>query len=124
MGKLFVDRFAPKPIPMPTQYGYISQILSDDNYLLGGLLITAVHLVLRCVLRYRPLGVLNMENETACEQKILCQPHIKLDSRYEKITDLESPLIDKINYFKKTTAVPSKAVGSRWAGATPPRPGS
>lgn len=101
-GELFVDRFMPTPMFMPTHYGYIPQSLGDDGDPLDVLLMTDVPVVPRCVVRCRPVGVLKMEDESGGDEKILCVPHTKLDRRFEKVTDIDhvEPLLkEQIRHF-------------------------
>ena len=101
-GELVVDRFMPTPMFMPTHYGYVPQTLGEDGDPIDALLVTDVPVVPRCVVRCRPVAVLEMEDESGVDAKIVCVPHSKLDARYEDIKDvddLDSMLKDRIQHF-------------------------
>lgn len=101
-GELFVDRFMPTPMFMPTHYGYVPQTLGEDGDPVDALLVTDIPVVPRCVVRARPVGVLEMEDESGIDAKIICVPHSKLDARYDKIkdvNDLDDMLKKRIQHF-------------------------
>jgi inorganic pyrophosphatase len=88
-GELTVDRFMPTPMFMPCHYGYINHTLGEDGDPIDALLVTNVPVVPRCVVRARPIGVLEMDDENGGDAKIICVPHTKLDVRFDNINSLE-----------------------------------
>ena len=73
-GALFVDRFMGSPMFYPCNYGYIPNTLSEDGDPLDVLVRTPAKVNIGSVIRCRPLGVLNMEDESGIDQKILALP--------------------------------------------------
>ena len=104
-GELCVDRFMPTPMFMPCHYGYVPQTLGEDGDPIDALLVTDIPVVPRCVVRARPIAVLEMEDESGKDAKIVCVPHSKLDRRFDGINDIagldqyDSMLRDRIRHF-------------------------
>ena len=99
---LFVDRFMATPMFYPANYGYIPNTLSEDGDPLDVLVVTPYPLVHGCVIRCRPVGVLNMSDEAGQDAKLLAVPHHKLSTLYddvEEAKDLPTLLIDQIEHF-------------------------
>ena len=89
-GELIVDRFMPTPMFMPCHYGYVPHTLGEDGDPIDVLVVTDIPVVPRCVIRVRPVAVLEMEDEAGMDAKIVCVPHEKLDARFKDITSLEA----------------------------------
>ncbi|WP_343126594.1 inorganic diphosphatase [Buchnera aphidicola] len=85
---LMVDRFIPTSIFYPCNYGYINQTLSLDNDTLDILIITTYPLNSNVIIRCRPIGVLNMEDEKGKDEKIIAVPHSSLTKEYQNIQDI------------------------------------
>lgn len=99
---LMVDRFIPTPMFYPANYGFIPQTLSGDGDPCDAMVLTRWSLQPGCVVRCRPIGVLQMEDESGQDEKLLMVPVTKLDPFYENIasyTDLPKILIDQIVHF-------------------------
>ena len=125
-GELVVDRFMPTPMFMPCHYGYVPHTLGEDGDPIDALLVTDIPLVPRCVVRARPVAVLEMEDESGVDAKIVCVPHEKLDARFKDIKDMadldkfDSMLRDRIRHFYENYKAlePGKWVKvSNWADA-------
>ena len=125
-GELVVDRFMPTPMFMPCHYGYVPHTLGEDNDPIDALVVTDIPVVPRCVIRARPVAVLEMEDESGVDAKIVCVPHEKLDARFKDITSLEdldrfdSLLRERIRHFYENYKAlePGKWVKvSNWADA-------
>ena len=65
-GALFVDRFMSTAMQYPCNYGYVPQTLSDDGDPVDVLVLAPFPLALGSVIRCRPIGVLEMEDEAGC----------------------------------------------------------
>lgn len=101
-GALYVDRFMSTPMHYPCDYGYIPQTLSEDGDPVDVLVITPIPVNRYCVLRCRPIGVLNMEDEAGMDKKILAVPVDKLTPIYKDIKspdDVSPLLIKQISHF-------------------------
>lgn len=99
---LFVDRFMATPMFYPANYGYIPQTLGEDGDPLDVLVVTPYPVVPGSVIRARPVGVLNMSDESGQDAKVLAVPHDKLSALYKNVkeyTDLPELLIKQIEHF-------------------------
>jgi inorganic pyrophosphatase len=99
---LFVDRFMATPMFYPANYGYIPQTLGEDGDPLDVLVVTPYPVVPGSVIRARPVGVLNMSDESGQDAKVLAVPHDKLTALYKHVkeyTDLPELLIKQIEHF-------------------------
>jgi len=73
-GAIFVDRFIGTAMHYPCNYGYVPHTLSDDGDPIDVLVITPFALQHGVVVRCRPLGVLDMQDEAGGDQKLLAVP--------------------------------------------------
>ena len=87
-GALFVDRFMSTPMFYPCNYGYVNHTLSLDGDPVDVLVHTPYPLEAGSVIRCRPVGVLNMTDESGEDAKIIAVPHTKLSKEYEHIQDI------------------------------------
>ena len=85
---LFVDRFVATPMFYPANYGYIPQTLSEDGDPLDVLVITPYPVMPGSVIRSRPVGILNMTDESGSDAKLIAVPHSKLTKMYDHINDV------------------------------------
>ena len=101
-GVLFVDRFMATCMQYPANYGYVNLTLSDDGDPVDVLVVTPTPLRHGVMIRCRPIGVLNMSDESGFDAKILAVPHDKLTPLYSDVksyTDLPALLIKQIEHF-------------------------
>jgi inorganic pyrophosphatase len=82
---LFVDRFMGTAMQYPCNYGYVPHTLADDGDPVDVLVITPAPLLSRCVVRCRPIGMLNMVDECGDDPKVLAVPLRKLTSFYDDV---------------------------------------
>ena len=87
-GCIFVDRFMATPMFYPCNYGFINQTLSLDGDPLDVLVPTPYPLIPGSVIRCRPVGILQMEDESGVYAKIVAMPHSKMTKIYENIQDV------------------------------------
>jgi inorganic pyrophosphatase len=102
MGALLVDRFMATPMFYPANYGFIPHTLADDGDPLDVLVVTPYPIQAGCVIRCRPVGILNMEDEAGGDAKLIAVPHDKLTRTYhniKEIEDLPELLRDQIHHF-------------------------
>ena len=73
-GALFVDRILHTPMRYPANYGFVPHTLSDDGDPIDALVISRSPFIPGCVVRARPIGVLNLEDEHGGDEKLICVP--------------------------------------------------
>ncbi|MGV6851010.1 MAG: inorganic diphosphatase [bacterium] len=88
-GALFVDRFMSTAMHYPCNYGYIPHTLSDDGDPVDVLVITPFPVQAGCVISCRVIAVLNMEDESGHDEKLLAVPIPSVTRCYEDVTTLE-----------------------------------
>ncbi|WP_298445568.1 inorganic diphosphatase [uncultured Ferrimonas sp.] len=88
-GALFVDRLMKSPMFYPANYGYVNHTLSLDGDPVDVLVPTPHPLQPGSVIRCRPVGVLNMTDESGEDAKIIAVPHTKLSQEYDEIRDID-----------------------------------
>ena len=71
-GALFVDRILHTPMRYPANYGFVPHTLSPDGDPLDALVIARSPFVPGCVVRARPIAVLNLEDEAGGDEKLVC----------------------------------------------------
>ena len=101
-GALFVDRFMSTAMQYPCNYGYVPQTLSDDGDPVDVLVLAPFPLALGSVVRCRPIGMLEMEDEAGIDAKILAVPVDKLTKWYTNVNtfrDIPSEQLEKIAHF-------------------------
>ncbi|MFA4913990.1 MAG: inorganic diphosphatase [Burkholderiaceae bacterium] len=101
-GAVFVDRFMLTAMHYPCNYGYIPQTLSDDGDPADVLVITPFPIQIGAVIRCRAIGVLEMDDESGGDAKLLAVPVDKLYPVYSTIKstdDLPANDIARIQHF-------------------------
>ncbi|KAF0711445.1 Inorganic pyrophosphatase, partial [Aphis craccivora] len=93
-GFLFVDRFISTPMFYPCNYGYINQTLSMDNDPLDVLVPSLYPIKSQSVIHCKPIGILQMKDESGDDAKIIAVP--------KNISDLLKEQIEHFfKYYKK-----------------------
>jgi inorganic pyrophosphatase len=98
-GALFVDRFMNTAMFYPCNYGYIPHTLSDDGDPVDVLVMSPYALISGSVVQCRPVGMLNMTDESGEDAKIIAVPHDKMYDDVNDITDVSSRLLDQLAHF-------------------------
>ena len=101
-GAMFVDRFMATCMHYPTNYGYVPNTLSEDGDPVDVLVMTPFPLLAGSVIRCRPIGVLNMTDESGKDAKVLAVPIDKLSTIYRKVQETEDApelLLQQIEHF-------------------------
>lgn len=104
-GTIFVDRFMATSMHYPCNYGYIPQTLGEDGDPLDMLVLAPIALIPGVVIRARPIGMLDMEDEAGGDQKILAVPISKVTPIYDEVTsfrDLPALTYQRIEHFFST----------------------
>lgn len=99
---LMVDRFMATTMRYPCNYGFIPNTLSEDGDPTDVLVVTPVKLMPGVFINCRPLGMLEMTDESGVDAKIIAVPTSKLTTIYDdikNINDLPTLLLDQIKHF-------------------------
>jgi len=99
---LMVDRFISTTMQYPANYGFIPKTLSRDKDPMDILVITPFPLQHGVLIHCRPIGILNMNDESGEDIKILSVPISKLTPIYNHIREIEDLpilLIKQIEHF-------------------------
>jgi inorganic pyrophosphatase len=101
-GALVVDRFMLTAMRYPCNYGYIPRTIADDGDPVDVLVITPFPIVAGAVIRVRPIGLLQMDDEAGGDAKLLAVPADKLLPIYrnlQKPDDLAPEITAQIQHF-------------------------
>ncbi len=101
-GIIFVDRFIQAPMFYPWNYGYIPGTLSYDGDPVDTLVLTPFPIKTGAVICCRAIGMMEMDDESGSDSKILALPIEKLYPPYKHIKsyeDLPNEEIIRIQYF-------------------------
>lgn len=101
-GAIFVDRFMSTAMHYPCNYGYIPHTISDDGDPVDVLVLAQFPLPPGVVVRCRPIGMLEMEDEAGEDHKLLAVPVDKLTTMYRDVVsprDLQPIILDQISHF-------------------------
>lgn len=101
-GAIFVDRVLTTPMRYPCNYGYIPHTLCGDGDPLDVLVVMPVPLLPGSVIRCRPVGMLNMKDESGEDAKLVAVPHDKIFPAYTKVrsvADLNPLTLERIAHF-------------------------
>ncbi|MDQ6950509.1 MAG: inorganic diphosphatase [Mariprofundales bacterium] len=101
-GAIFVDRFMHTAMHYPCNYGFVPNTLSDDGDPVDVLVVSSFALMPGCVIPCRPVGMLEMEDESGMDAKIVAVPASRLKPVYDQvheITDLPQFLTNQIRHF-------------------------
>ncbi|MDE2240681.1 MAG: inorganic diphosphatase [Rhodospirillales bacterium] len=101
-GALVVDRVVFTPMTYPAAYGFIPGTLADDGDPADALVLLPTAVVPGAVIRCRPIGMLQMEDESGQDEKIICVPHDKVHPQFSGVNEVaELPAItrDVIKHF-------------------------
>ena len=101
-GALYVDRVMHTSMRYPCNYGFVPHTLSDDGDPIDVLVASPVEFLSGCIVRCRPIGVLEMEDEKGPDEKIMAVPVDELNPYYAHVqqhTDLPEILLKQIAHF-------------------------
>jgi len=88
-GCVFVDRFMGTAMHYPCNYGYVPQTLAGDGDPVDVLVLTPFPLPSGVVVPCRAIGILEMEDESGVDGKVLAVPTKKILPAYDKIESLD-----------------------------------
>ena len=101
-GAMFVDRFLHTAMFYPGNYGFVPHTLSGDGDPVDVLVLGHIPVMPGSVLRARPVGVLEMEDEAGMDEKIIAVPCADLHPYHEGVTsyeDLQPIILEQIEHF-------------------------
>jgi inorganic pyrophosphatase len=101
-GLIHMDRVLYSPMHYPANYGFVPKSLWDDGDPLDVLIISHEPFVPGCLVKARPIGVMEMTDDGEDDAKILSVP-VK-DPRFKKIKDIEDVephILEEIKHFFK-----------------------
>lgn len=101
-GALVVDRFMGTAMFYPCNYGFMPHTLSEDGDPVDVLVVTPVPLISGSVIACRPVGMLEMVDESGEDHKVLAVPTPSLSKLYDDIhtpQDLHDGLLEQITHF-------------------------
>lgn len=101
-GALLVDRFMPTAMFYPANYGFVPCTLAGDGDPIDVLVLSEFPVQPGAVVRARPIGVLEMEDEGGEDVKILAVPCTKIAKVYEGVnnySDLPGIVLSRIVHF-------------------------
>lgn len=88
-GLLVVDRILYTSMVYPFNYGFIPGTLEEDGDPVDVLVISYDSLLPGSMIKARPIGVLETEDEKGRDAKIVAVPASKIDPRFENWKDIE-----------------------------------
>jgi len=101
-GAVFVDRFLYTAMYYPFNYGFIPNTLADDGDPEDVLVVSSEPVAPGSVIRCRPIGMLEMEDEEGIDTKVIAVPVSKIDKSFDNINnvfDLPQATLNKIKHF-------------------------
>ncbi len=101
-GAIFVDRFMATAMIYPCNYGYVPHTISGDGDPVDVLVVAQFPLPPGVVVRCRPIGLLDMQDEAGNDAKVLAVPVDKLTYYYRDVQtprDLPQIMLDQISHF-------------------------
>lgn len=101
-GVVTVDRFSYSAMAFPFNYGFVPHTKSEDGDPLDVVVVSTYSVSCGTVIPARPIGMLEMEDESGIDTKIICVPVQKVDpfkSTVKNINDLDKGTLDMIKHF-------------------------
>lgn len=99
-GVLKVDRFLHTNMFFPFNYGFIPATLGEDGDPLDILVITTYPIKSGTIISVRPVGMLEMEDESGIDTKILSVPSEKIDPNYRNVKDIKDVDLEFLKRIK------------------------
>lgn len=101
MEVMVVDRFSKTSMNYPCNYGFVPATLSGDGDPVDVLVLSEKSISLGTVITVKPIGMLEMEDESGVDAKVLGVPSVTGDmySGYNDITDVSEEIKTQIKHF-------------------------
>lgn len=88
-GKIMLDRALYSSVYWPFEYGFIENTLSEDGDPLDAVVLVNEPTFPGCVIPSKIIGMLNMEDESGIDYKIIAVPDDKIDPRFKHINSVD-----------------------------------
>lgn len=101
-GYIFVDRFVRTTMGYPANYGFVPNTMSGDGDPVDVLVLCSQPLLPNTVVPCIPIGLLEMEDESGVDAKVIAVPTEKSDpfwGKYKDLADLDEAVKAKIKHF-------------------------
>lgn len=102
-GEMTVDRLMPTAMSYPVNYGLIHDTHAQDGDALDALVFISQPVMPGVVIKCRPIGLLEMEDEAGIDHKVVCVPEkTKIDpicGAWESLADIPQATKDQIRHF-------------------------
>ncbi|HDI31301.1 MAG TPA: inorganic diphosphatase [Thermofilum sp.] len=101
-GAIVVDRILYTSMFYPFNYGFIPGTLEEDGDPVDVLVVGYEPLIPGSIIKVKPIGLLEMEDEEGPDAKVVAVPLEKIDPRFKhvnRIDDLPDIIKDKIRHF-------------------------
>ena len=101
-GAMFVDRFLGTAMFYPCNYGYVPQTLSLDGDPVDVMVVAPLPVQAGAVIKCRPLGMLEMEDDGGLDMKILAVPITKIcpvHGNVKSYQDMPKEVLAKLSHF-------------------------
>ena len=100
MDEIRLDRVLHSPLYYPADYGFIPHTRSDDGDHMDILVFVSGAVFPGCIVSVRPIGVLDMEDESGRDWKIIAVAEKDpRQHRYENIEDIDDSYKNEIRHF-------------------------
>jgi len=86
--RIRVDRFLYTAMYYPFNYGFIEETLADDGDPVDVLILSYESILPGSLIRVKPIGVLEMEDEAGKDEKVIAVPKEKIDPFWGMYNDI------------------------------------
>mgnify|MGYP003956020381 FL=1 len=111
-GVMALDRVLHSSVRYPFDYGFIPNTLAEDGAPLDAMVIMAEPTFAGCLIKARPIGVLDMHDSGAYDGKLLCVP--VADPRQESISSIRqiapNQLEDVAEFFRTYKSMEGRVI--------------
>ena len=111
-GLMALDRVLQSSVRYPFDYGFVPNTLADDGAALDAMVIMQEPTFAGCLIKARPIGVLDMHDSGAYDGKLLCVP--VADPRQKGITSIRqiapNQLEDVAEFFRTHKSLEDRVV--------------
>jgi inorganic pyrophosphatase len=102
-GVMALDRILHSSVRYPFDYGFVPNTLAEDGAPLDAMVIMEEPTFAGCLIRARPIGILDMEDSGAHDGKLLCVPEAALRYRdIHSIRQIASNQLEDVAEFFRT----------------------
>ncbi len=102
-GVMALDRVLHSSVRYPFDYGFIPNTLADDGAPLDAMVIMEEPTFAGCLIRARPIGILDMVDEGCHDGKLLCVPEVGFRQRHiHSIRQIAPDTLEEVAEFFRT----------------------